>query len=309
MRRALFMLTLAATVAVLGMPSPARAQAPPATWSVTDCQTCHDKAVSTDFTRSKHGGLEQSCAQCHPNVADHFKAQSAGDANGPVPTLKKFTAKELNAVCMACHEKANQTSWLSGMHARMNVACTDCHGIHAYKSVNAQLKTERDPETCATCHKAQRALMLRTSHHPVREGKLACSSCHNPHEGNVPNMLKADSVNDLCYQCHAEKRGPFAFEHAPVREDCASCHNPHGSNHARLLIQKMPNLCWNCHFTGSGHFGSGDNLSTEEGVPVAPTGAASGYPTVNSRFIERSCRSCHVKVHGSNHPSGAFFVR
>jgi polygalacturonase len=68
----------------------------------------------------------------------------------------------------------------------------------------------------------------------------------------------------------------------------------------------MPNLCWNCHLSGSGHFGSGDNLSTEKGVTVAPAGAPTGYPTVNSRFIERSCRTCHVKVHGSNHPSGAF---
>jgi predicted CXXCH cytochrome family protein len=62
----------------------------------------------------------------------------------------------------------------------------------------------------------------------------------------------------------------FLFEHAPVREDCVSCHEPHGSNHKRLLVNKLPNLCWNCHLTGSGHFGSGDNLSTEKGVPVAP---------------------------------------
>ena len=122
-------------------------------------------------------------------------------------------------------------------------------------------------------------------------------------------MVKGDSINELCYTCHAEKRGPFAFEHAPVREDCVSCHEPHGTNHPRLLTQKMPNLCWNCHLTGSGHFGSGDNFSTEKGVPVAPSGAPSGFPTVNSRFVERSCRTCHVKIHGSNHPSGAYFVR
>jgi DmsE family decaheme c-type cytochrome len=138
---------------------------------------------------------------------------------------------------------------------------------------------------------------------------MGCASCHNPHEGSRPSMMKADSVNELCYTCHAEKRGPFAFEHAPVREDCVSCHEPHGTNHPRLLTQKMPNLCWNCHFTGSGHFGSGDNLSTEKGVQVAPPGAPTGFPTVNSRFVERSCRTCHVKVHGSNHPSGAYFVR
>jgi predicted CXXCH cytochrome family protein len=94
-----------------------------------------------------------------------------------------------------------------------------------------------------------------------------------------------------------------------VREDCTSCHEPHGTNHRRLLVNKMPNLCWNCHFTGSGHFGSGDNFSTEKGVPVAPTGAPSGYPTVNSRFIEKSCKNCHVNLHGSNSPSGAYFIR
>jgi DmsE family decaheme c-type cytochrome len=309
MRRVLFFLTLVAALAVVGRSFPAHGQTPPPTWSVADCQTCHDKAVGPSFTHTKHGGLDQSCASCHPHVAEHVKAKMEGEEKAPVPSLKHLSAKESNDVCLACHEKEGQTSWLNGMHARRNVRCTDCHSVHDYKSVKAQLKTARDPETCATCHKDVRAKSLRTSHHPVREGKMGCSSCHNPHEGAAPKMLKADSVNDLCYKCHAEKRGPFAFEHAPVREDCVSCHEPHGTNHPRLLTQKMPNLCWSCHFTGSGHFGSGDNFSTEKGVPVAPTGAPSGYPTVNSRFVERSCRTCHVKVHGSNHPSGAFFVR
>jgi DmsE family decaheme c-type cytochrome len=280
----------------------------PAGWSPTDCQACHDKAVSPAFQKSQHAKLGESCAQCHPNVAEHVKAQTSG-AKGPVPSLKTLKAGEINATCLKCHEKGRQANYQMSLHSRLNVACTQCHSVHDPKSPTGQLKTRTDSETCFTCHKDQRAKSLRTSHHPVREGKLACASCHNPHDGNRPKMLNADSVNELCYTCHAEKRGPFAFEHAPVREDCASCHEPHGTNHPRLLTQKMPNLCWNCHLTGSGHFGSGDNLSTEKGVPIAPTGAPSGYPTVNSRFIERNCRTCHVKLHGSNHPSGAFFVR
>jgi DmsE family decaheme c-type cytochrome len=308
MRRVLFVLALAASVAVLEGAAFAQAPSPGASWSAADCQACHEKAVGPKFTRGSHASLDQSCASCHPNVAEHAKAQMAGES-GPVPTLDTLTPRQVNDTCLTCHEKANQQSWLSGAHARRNVACTACHSVHDYQSPTGQLKTARDPETCATCHKAERAKSLRTSHHPVREGKMSCSSCHNPHEGQVPKMLRADTVNELCYQCHTEKRGPFAFEHAPVREDCVSCHEPHGTNHPRLLTQKMPNLCWNCHFSGSGHFGSGDNLSTELGVPVAPPGSPSGYPTVNSRFVQRSCRTCHVKVHGSNHPSGAFFVR
>jgi predicted CXXCH cytochrome family protein len=46
---------------------------------------------------------------------------------------------------------------------------------------------------------------------------------------------------------HAEKRGPFMFAHPSVEENCLSCHNPHGSVYARLLNEKMPNLCQDCH--------------------------------------------------------------
>jgi DmsE family decaheme c-type cytochrome len=304
------MLLLGGAVAATGgsrnsTPPAPPAQAAKAGWTASDCKTCHETAVSPAFEHTKHARLEQSCATCHSGVAEHL----AGGDSAPVPTLKTKNAKQLNELCLTCHEKANQASYLSSMHARRNVACTSCHGVHTFKSEKAQLKTRLDPDTCYTCHQRQRALSMRTSHHPVREGKIACASCHNPHDGTRPKMIKADSTNELCYTCHAEKRGPFLFEHAPVKEDCATCHEPHGSNHSRLLAQKAPNLCWNCHLTGSGHFGSGDNYSTEKGVPVAPPGAPSGYPTVNSRFIERSCRTCHVKIHGTNHPSGAYFVR
>ena len=168
-------------------------------------------------------------------------------------------AADLNATCLSCHEKATQESFMSSMHARRNVSCASCHSVHNPKSASGQLKTKKDSELCYSCHKTERAKMNRTSHHPVREGKMGCVSCHNPHEGTRPKMIKAETVSELCYQCHTEKRGPFLFEHAPVREDCISCHDVHGSNHKRLLTQKAPTLCYNCHISGSGHFCSGDN--------------------------------------------------
>jgi DmsE family decaheme c-type cytochrome len=309
MRPTHVVLALVGVAALLGGRVAFGQAAPPAGWSVADCQACHDKAVSPAFQQTKHARNPQSCATCHANVAAHMKAQMAGEANGPVPLLEKLSAHQVSNTCLTCHEKANQANWHGGLHERRDVGCTSCHSIHAPKSRTAQLKTAVATEVCYPCHKAMRAKSLRTSHHPVREGKMTCASCHNPHDGSRPKMILAESTNELCYQCHAEKRGPFMFEHAAVREDCASCHEPHGSNHKRLLQNKLPNLCWNCHLSGSGHFGSGDNLSTEKGVPVLPSGAASTYPLVNGRFIEKSCKNCHVNLHGSNSPSGAFFLR
>jgi DmsE family decaheme c-type cytochrome len=290
----------------------AQAGAPSAGWSASDCANCHDKAAGAAFQKTKHGANPQSCASCHTDVAAHMKAQTSGDKNGPVPSLKKLTAAQTSEICLKCHEKGGQQNYTASMHARRNVPCTSCHSVHDPKSAQAQLKTKVDSELCFECHKPERAKAQRTSHHPVREGKMSCASCHNPHDGSRPKMILADSVNDLCYKCHAEKRGPFLFEHAPVREECTTCHEPHGTNHKRLLSQKLPNLCWNCHFTGSGHFAqntAADNHGTEQGkYQVAPSGTTN-FPTINSRMIEKSCKNCHVNLHGSNSPSGAAFLR
>ena len=82
---------------------------------------------------------------------------------------------------------------------------------------------------------------------PLLEGKLSCTDCHNPHGSTTSPLLKADSVNEVCYSCHAEKRGPFLFEHSPVRESCLNCHSPHGSDFEALLNVPRPMLCQQCH--------------------------------------------------------------
>ena len=110
-----------------------------------------------------------------------------------------------------------------------------------------QLKTAFEPDTCFQCHKDRRAQMFRSSHMPMREGKIVCSDCHNPHGSITESLLKKDSINDVCYTCHAEKRGPFLFEHEPVRENCDNCHDPHGSINEYSLKMPRPRLCNECH--------------------------------------------------------------
>lgn len=308
MRHLYCLLTLSAALSMFGGGRAYAQPAPPGAWSASDCATCHDKAVNEKFQRSSHAKNDQSCATCHKGVSEHMQSKMAGGTGGPSPSLTKRTANEINTTCLTCHEKANQANFATSMHSRRNVACTSCHSVHASVSARALLKTKTDTDTCFTCHKSERAMSMRTSHHPVREGKLGCVSCHNPHDGSRPKMLQADSVNELCYKCHTEKRGPFLFEHAPVREECVNCHEPHGSNHERLLRAKMPFLCQRCHY--SGHGITGDLSNTQAGVPLAPV--ISGVPaqtTRSSREMERACKQCHLAIHGSNSPSGHFFVR
>ena len=191
-----------------------------------------------------------------------------------------------NAICLNCHERGERTFWRGSVHEERAVACTDCHTIMKNVSAVHQLKTPWEPNTCFQCHKDRQAQLFRSSHMPVREGKLTCSNCHNPHGSPTEGLLREASINDNCYKCHAEKRGPFLFEHAPVRENCLNCHDPHGSINEFSLKMSRPRLCYECHTIGHGQAGVGSQFT-----------------------VSRSCQNCHTLIHGSNSPAGAVFQR
>ena len=196
------------------------------------------------------------------------------------------SVEDNNAICLNCHERGERTYWHGSVHETRGLACTDCHTVMKNVSAHNQLKTAFQPDTCFQCHKDRRAQMFRSSHMPMREGKIVCSDCHNPHGSTTEGLIRQVSINDNCYTCHAEKRGPFLFEHAPVRENCLNCHDPHGSINEKSLKMSTPRLCYECHTIG--HTQSGPNSAFTMG---------------------RACLNCHTNIHGSNSPAGAVFQR
>jgi DmsE family decaheme c-type cytochrome len=257
------------------------------------CENCHEKSIA-GFGHTKHKNVPKNCAQCHSgDLAQH--AETADPTL--VTTPREMPAKDANGTCLTCHENGQRSHWLGSIHDRRNVKCTDCHSVHDFRSTRSQLTRVRAADTCFSCHPAVRAQGLRASHHPVREGKMDCGSCHNPHGSPTPKLIRANSVNELCYTCHTEKRGPFLWEHAPVRESCMNCHQAHGSNHDKLLVAKQPYLCQRCHLN-TRHPGTLYDLRNT--VPGA---------NASNRSVEHGCRNCHQNVHGTNHPSGPYLGR
>ena len=284
--------TVWSTVAVSAATAPAQQ-----TESQTgDCRTCHEENL-TLFNRTYHAGLENSCYNCHKGAEEHRRGMMEGEAV-PGPSLTGLPAEELNAICLSCHETQNHPAWEGSAHQRRGLKCIDCHSVHNFQSERKQLKTPVASETCFGCHKDIRVQMMRTSHHPVREGLMGCESCHNPHDGSRPKMIRADWQNELCYKCHTEKRGPFLWEHAPARENCLNCHNPHGSNHDKMLVAKLPYLCQRCHLN-TRHPGT-----LYDGVTAGTTIAEA-----TNRAIEHACKNCHQNIHGSNAPSAPYLGR
>jgi DmsE family decaheme c-type cytochrome len=272
------------------------ANAPPSAPSVSDCRACHEDQVKA-FEATHHGELPQACASCHGDASEHVRQNLEKGEPGPIKSFKGLKPEEINQTCLSCHDKGRQANWHGGMHDRRGVSCTSCHSIHSFKSEHFQLKAKTETETCYTCHSNVRNKEMRVSHHPVREGVVGCASCHDPHDGTRPKMVKGESVNELCLTCHTEKRGPFLWEHAPVRENCLTCHDPHGSNHEKLLVAKLPFLCQRCH------------LSTRHPGTLYDFRNTLAGPAPSNRAIEHGCKNCHQNVHGSNSPSGPYLGR
>jgi len=245
----------------------------------------------------------RGCESCHGPGKAHVEA---GGTKESIPVRygkeSKNTIEEQNATCIACHSKGNQMFWRGSPHQSRAMACTDCHNIkqekHGKISSDARYSApltdvkslqRTQPELCLSCHQMRKAQLQRSSHMPYREGKVTCSSCHNPHGTPNPKQLIQATTNENCLSCHTERRGPFLHEHPPVMENCANCHEAHGTNNPQLLKVRMPRVCDSCH-VASRH-------------PVTPT-------LLNSvRDFNRGCTNCHSAIHGSNHPSGNFFLR
>jgi DmsE family decaheme c-type cytochrome len=275
------------------------------------CTKCHDESETApvlSLYQTKHGvrgdKRTPTCQSCHGESDKHVK----GDPNvkgraAPDVVFKKGVYaqsgdKERSGQCLTCHKGDKRNHWEGAQHDVAGVSCNSCHQTHRPQDKVLSKKTQT--EVCYTCHKEQRADNHKISRHPVQEGKVACSDCHNPHGSVGPKLVKKNNVNDTCYQCHAEKRGPFLFEHQPVVEDCANCHNPHGSNIGSLLKSRAPFLCQECH---DGTHASASPVST------AVAGKQVTGTTPSSNYVGRSCMNCHVMVHGSNSPAGGFLQR
>jgi len=280
------------------------------------CTRCHDeneiKPVLSIY-QTKHGvkadPRSPNCQSCHGESEKHLKGDPAqkgraapdllfGHKKGSSGSFLPSDAKDQNEACLSCHRKdAKRSHWEGSTHQNRDVACASCHEVH---TAHDKVRDKRSqPEVCFTCHKEQRAQISRPSHHPIPEGKMSCSDCHNPHGSVGPKLMKRDSVNDTCYTCHMEKRGPFVHNHEPVGEDCSNCHNPHGTTAESMLKMRPPFLCHSCH---TPHGGNVPALTGSTIPGVAPGPTTSGKSNIN--YTQgRGCLNCHTQVHGGNNPS------
>ncbi len=259
------------------------------------CKGCHEEVYKKfETTRhwatvldSKRGKEWQGCESCHGPGMEHM---NTGGDKEKIFNFKGVSSEKISARCLECHQSGEEHSnYARSVHKVNDVSCIDCHSVHKAKE-RQFLLTRAQPDLCFSCHLEVKPDFSRPFHHRVKEGLIKCTDCHNPHGGFLTKQLRSTAAQDaVCFKCHAEKTGPFVFEHAPVKtEGCMACHLPHGSANPRMLRRSQINLlCLECHaLTGGG---------------LAPLG-----PSHDQSQKYQACTVCHQTIHGSNF-SSVFF--
>lgn len=273
----------------------------------------HMGAVAPQVCYRCHNEMRDLEAISHPHQVcgrNGFNCTTCHDAHG---NIHMETRREN---CLECHKGTPTMAWHSSTHDLYDVACTDCHNPHPRAKVEEFVNISHttvdrpkrlpmsvdEPAACYKCHPKIYAMNALPSHHPIKEGKMTCSACHDSH-GQAEGNLKEASVNLTCYKCHAEKQGPFAHEHPPVTENCGICHEPHGTVANNLLRQPPTFLCLRCHAGHRKDNRNPDPTWVQEAAPVAnrpnPTGKI-----VRAGFYT-DCSQCHSQIHGSDIPSNS----
>jgi DmsE family decaheme c-type cytochrome len=247
----------------------------------------------------------ETCEACHADQAESYGKTPHAAA------LAASTRPESERGCEACHGPG-----------QAHVDAGGGKGVGGIRSFASTVPATRRSAPCLTCHGGDKTRHDFSGGEHAKSG-VACTDCHDPHNGKGEAML-AKPMPQLCYGCHPAVRAKFALtEHHKVDEgvvSCLDCHQPHGSRSPRLLRDANDRTCFRCHGDLEGPFVFEHVPVTSEGCQRChdPHGTVNRHLLIRQQVTQlcyechtvtppthvqpsfRDCTRCHVGIHGSN---------
>jgi DmsE family decaheme c-type cytochrome len=221
------------------------------------CEGCHGPGsahvagggdVTKIFVFSEHSSKEinAQCLTCHAGGTQHMNAINSVHSKNDVSctschsphhaeTKEFLLVKAQPALCYSCHLD-KKAQFAMPFHHRVDeglIQCSDCHNVHGTVGPKQVRASSTQDAICFTCHIDKQGPFVY-EHSTVKVD--GCQSCHVPHGGPNPHMLKLSNVNLLCLQCHTTSfssapGAPSFHNQSTFFQACTLCHvEIHGSN-------------------------------------------------------------------------------
>jgi predicted CXXCH cytochrome family protein len=270
---------------------------------IITCQTCHkihNNRLKTPLLLIENDEKSTLCLTCHSDKQSVTNTKHNLIRSAPrEKNLEGKTAAEAG-VCSACHLPHRAARTLSGKKDFSTQLCMSCHGkgtvagkkgftgsAHPLNISPFNNQYTHSGITIIDVGKNQLMLPLFNKFGiQDKNGKMTCSTCHNPHESRTDStnvkvtkpgkenqatyFLRKQAPN-ICGECHGKKFSIANSKHnlykvAPESKNilnqtpsesglCGSCHAVHGGNKYFMWARKITakngsiqeDLCMSCH--------------------------------------------------------------
>ncbi len=106
-------------------------------------------------------------------------------------------------------------------------------------------------------------------------------------------------AKEVCFKCHKVEKFKGKLVHSPVaKKDCEACHTPHVSKFNKLLIAKVPDICYQCHpeFLKNMQKAEWVHSPVEKGECLKCHQPHAGYRGLLKKSEKEQCLTCHKKL-------------
>ena len=210
------------------------------------------------------------CLRCHPEHRNVFN--SVHDLRGSAPNERNrlgLTAEQ-SGPCGACHSFHQFARQPGPLEADPTGLCTTCHQPGQCASQTTGMPFSHPTDISKKLLPPSADLILYADSDDPDATRLACVTCHDPHETQRPRFLR-DKPDKLCAQCHPNEAGTLAGQHdfrsqletqngrdltASETGKCGFCHAVHNANGPMMwtatkgIPGNADDLCIQCHQTG-----------------------------------------------------------
>jgi hypothetical protein len=219
-------------------------------------------------------------------------------AEGAHADLQEMKPAEINETCMACHNRGTHAGWTGSAHETRNLSCTTC-------PQRAQPEGAEVPAGRGHPHRTVRHMPSPAGRQDGTGGRAHAGARRQDGVRDVPQPARLDQQRQGAEGRQLVSRAVHELPHGDARADAV------GARAGARELRDLPRPAWIVErpHAGRAHADAVSAMPRRQPASLLDLRQRGDHDEQEQSHVRRSCVNCHSNVHGSNHPSGQFYMR